>query len=108
LVLAPEFRRVADRLYGSPEREARLSQAAIEVLALVAYRQPVTRQEVDGLRGTNSGALLRQLVRRDLIAITRGHTGSRDVFYSTTERFLEVFRLSDLEELPRSQDLDRL
>lgn len=108
LVLVPAYRRVAHRLYGSPVREVRLSQAAVEVLALVAYRQPLTRVEVDNLRGSNSAALLRQLVRRDLLSITRGLSGSREVFYYTTERFLELFGLSGLDELPRVQDMDRL
>ena len=68
LVLRPRFRVVMDRLYGGA-REARLSTSAVDVLSLVAYRQPATKQEIDSLRGNESGSLLRQLVRRGLIAV---------------------------------------
>src|SRR3954452_22726691 len=86
LALLPRFRGVMDRLYGSA-REARLSPAALDVLALVAYRQPVTRQEVESLRGADSGGQLRQLVRLGLVAVQRGDAGRREVSYGTTPRF---------------------
>jgi segregation and condensation protein B len=108
LVLRPRYGDVVDRLYGQG-REARLSPAAIDVLSLVAYRQPVTRAEVESVRGADSGGLLRQLVRRGLIAITqRAEAGRREVCYGTTRRFLELFQLSSLEDLPQTQDLQRL
>jgi segregation and condensation protein B len=108
LTLRPRYRSVAARLYGSV-REARLSAAAIDVLALVAYRQPATKQEIDSLRGAESGALLRQLVRRNLITIVqRGEAGQREVAYGTTGRFLELFGISSLDDLPRTQDLQIL
>jgi segregation and condensation protein B len=108
LALRPRFRSLAEKLYGGP-REARLSPQAIDVLALVAYRQPATREEVDSLRGLDSGALLRQLVRRGLIAVVqRGESGQREVSYGTTGRFLELFGLSSLEDLPQTQDLQML
>src|SRR5579871_5204406 len=65
LALRPRFRPVLERLYGQT-REARLSTPAIDVLALVAYRQPVAKQEIESIRGAESGALIRQLVRRNL------------------------------------------
>lgn len=108
LALRPRFRPVVERLYGQT-REARLSPPAIDVLALVAYRQPVTKQEIDSLRGAESGALLRQLVRRNLIAVVqRGEAGRREVSYGTTPRFLELFQLSSLDDLPQTADLQRL
>lgn len=108
LTLRPRYRAVIDRLYGS-NREARLSQQIIDVLALVAYRQPATRQEIDTFRGAESGALLRQLVRRGLIAVVqRGDANQREVAYGTTPRFLEFFSLRSLEDLPQTQDLQRL
>jgi segregation and condensation protein B len=108
LVLRPHFRSVVERLYG-PTREARLSPPAIDVLALVAYRQPVAKQEIDSIRGAESGALLRQLVRRNLIAVVqRGEAGRREVLYGTTPRFLELFQLSSLDDLPQTADLQRL
>ncbi|HXG11762.1 MAG TPA: SMC-Scp complex subunit ScpB [Gemmataceae bacterium] len=108
LALRPRYQAVLEKLYGTM-REARLSQAAIDVLALVAYRQPATKQEIDSLRGADSGALLRQLVRRGLIAVVhRGEASQRQVSYGTTQRFLELFRLRSLDDLPQTQDLQRL
>jgi segregation and condensation protein B len=108
LALRPAYRGVPEKLYGTA-REARLSPAAVDVLALVAYRQPVTRPEVDSLRGADSAGLLRQLVRRGLITIVqRGDASARQVHYGTTPRFLELFGLRDLDDLPRTQDLQQL
>ncbi|HTU92383.1 MAG TPA: SMC-Scp complex subunit ScpB [Gemmataceae bacterium] len=107
LVLQPRFRGVLDRLYGST-REARLSPAALDVLALVAYRQPITKQEVEALRGGESASALRQLVRLGLIVVQRGEADQREVTYSTTPRFLSLFQLRSLDDLPRTQDLQKL
>jgi segregation and condensation protein B len=107
LVLLPRYRGVLDRLYGSV-REARLSPSALDVLALVAYRQPVTRQEVESLRGLDSGSPLRQLVRLGLVAVQRGEAGQREVAYGTTPRFLKLFQLQSLDDLPRTLDLQQL
>jgi len=108
LTLRPRFREVVERLHGG-QREARLSPAAIDALALVAYRQPVTKAEIDSLRGAESGTLLRQLVRRGLITVVqRGEAQKREVSYGTTPRFLELFQLQSLDDLPQTQDLQRL
>jgi segregation and condensation protein B len=108
LVLRARFHAVIEGLYGQT-REARLSPAAIDVLSLVAYRQPVTKQEIDNIRGADSAALIRQLVRRNLISVVqRGEAGRREVFYGTTPRFLELFQLSSLDDLPQTADLQRL
>jgi segregation and condensation protein B len=108
LALRPQYRGVTEKLYGSV-REARLSPAAVDVLALVAYRQPATKQEIDSVRGVESGSILRQLVRRGLIAVVhRGETEQREVAYGTTPRFLELFGLQSLDDLPRAQDLQRV
>lgn len=108
LVLRPRYRRVLDRLSGAP-REARLSPATLDVLALVAYRQPATRAEVEGLRGADCASPLRHLVRLGLIAVQRGGAdGHRDIVYSTTPRFLTLFHLRGLDDLPRTEDWQRL
>ncbi len=107
LMLQPRYRGVLDRLYGSA-REARLSPAALDVLALVAYRQPIARQEIETLRGADSGGSLRQLVRLGLISVQRGEAGQREVVYGTTSRFLALFQLRSLDDLPRTQDLQKL
>jgi segregation and condensation protein B len=108
LALKPRFQPLVEKLYVGT-REARLSTAALDVLALVAYRQPATKQEIDSLRGMESGALLRQLVRRGLIAVVhRGEAHRKEVFYGTTPRFLNLFGLSSLDDLPQTQDLQQL
>jgi segregation and condensation protein B len=108
LRLKARYRDVPERIYGAA-REARLSTAAIDVLSLVAYRQPATKQEIDSLRGAESGALLRQLVRRGLVSVTRrADAEQREVSYGTTARFLELFGISNLEDLPRTQDLQQM
>ncbi len=103
LTLRPRFQEVVEKVYGGP-REARLSTAVIDVLALVAYRQPTTKPEIDSLRGAESGAILRQLVRRGLIQITYPNGNKRDITYTTTPRFLETFGLGSMDDLPRTQD----
>ena len=106
LALRQEFGRIRDKFFGRV-REARLSQAAIEVLSLVAYNQPISNEEVSQQRGTPSGAILSQLVRRQLLRIERPDTKPRRPVYFTSERFLKLFQLSSLDDLPRSEDLSR-
>jgi segregation and condensation protein B len=104
LTVLPSFRTLRERLFGGP-REARLSQPALDVLSVVAYRQPVEKAEVDAIRGMDSGALLRQLVRLGLVAVQhRAEAGSRAVRFGTTPRFLQLFNLGSLDELPRLGD----
>jgi segregation and condensation protein B len=107
LALLPRFRSVRERLYGST-REARLTPAARDVLALVAYRQPATRQELEALRGADCGSPLRLLVRLGLVAVQRGDASSREVCYGTTARFLSLLQLRSLDDLPRTQDLQQM
>lgn len=108
LDLRTRYRVVMERLYGSV-REARLSPQAVDVLSLVAYRQPATKQEIDTLRGAESGSLLRQLVRRGLIAVVqRGEAEEKEVRYGTTARFLKLFGLQSLDDLPQTQDLQKI
>jgi segregation and condensation protein B len=109
LALCDEFNGIRDQVLGRL-REARLSQAAIDVMAIVAYHQPVTSEEVAKLRGKPSGALLSQLVRRQLLRVDRGEEGddrSRKPRYATTTKFLDFFGIERIEELPRPQDVER-
>jgi segregation and condensation protein B len=87
-------------------RPLRLSQAALETLAVIAYRQPVTRAEVEHVRGVDVGAVLRSLLERRLVRIA-GHreVAGRPMLYGTTRRFLEVFGLARIEDLPTLRDL---
>lgn len=105
LKLRKRFDRLRDQFHGK-DRQARLSQAAIEVLAAVAYRGALMRDEVSRLRGKPSGHILTQLVRRQLLQLERDADSPRRVRYAIAPRFLELFGLASLEELPRSPDLE--
>jgi segregation and condensation protein B len=89
--------------------ETRLSAPALETLAVIAYRQPVPRADIEAIRGVNCGEILRQLMERDLVRISgRGEDLGRPYLYSTTKRFLEIFGLVQLDELPRADALRSL
>ena len=103
MVLRPEFEAVRSRVYGQGPREVKLTQDAVELLAFVAYRQPVTKQDVDDTGKPNAQALLRQLLRRELIALHRGEEADT---YVTTKRFLEVFGLASIDDLPQAMDFN--
>lgn len=105
LVLHEEFQRLRNRVYGIGPREVKLSQDVLEVLALVAYRQPVTQADIEGLGKSNPGPSLRQLLRRELISLERDPQDRKNVKYRTTRRFLSVFGLGRLDELPQADEL---
>lgn len=87
------------RLLGA--RPQKLSQAALEVLAVVAYRQPVTRGEIEAMRGVDSGGVLKTLIDRSLLRTAgRADEPGRPLLYRTTASFLELFRLPDIKALP--------
>jgi segregation and condensation protein B len=87
---------------------ARLSRAALETLAVVAFRGPVTRAEIDEIRGVDSGGVLRTLLDRHLVAVRgRANILGRPLLYETTPEFLKHFGLSDLTDLPRDSELLR-
>ena len=100
MVLCEEYASLREHFYGKL-REARLSQSAIDVLAIVAYNQPVTHDEIDRVRGRDSGPILSQLVRRDLIAIERSKEKKTKPIYRTTDRFLDLYHLESLDDLPQ-------
>ncbi len=103
MVLRDEFHSLRDKFYGRT-KAAKLSQAAIDVLAIVAYKQPLTREEVDDLRGRPSGSLLTQLVRRELLRVERPDEKPRTPRYHTTDRFLKLFGLESPRDLPQTPD----
>jgi segregation and condensation protein B len=106
LTLTEEFSRLRAKFYGKV-REARLSQAAIDVLAVVAYHPGRTVAQIDTLRGQPSKPLLSQLVRRELLTLHR-EAGQKmaEATYFTTDRFLDVFGLETLDDLPRGVDVE--
>ncbi|HLE72745.1 MAG TPA: SMC-Scp complex subunit ScpB [Anaerolineales bacterium] len=90
------------------EATSRLSHAALECLAIVAYRQPITRPQIDAVRGVNSDSAMRSLLTHGLIEETgRTDTAGRPIVYATTPEFLQHFGLSKLESLP-ALNLDHL
>lgn len=87
-------------------RPQKLSGAALEVLAVIAYRQPVGRAEIEEIRGVNSGGVLRLLQERGLIEVVGRSEGlGRPLLYATTPQFLEHLGLADLSDLPRTEEL---
>lgn len=91
------------------ERSTQLSAAALETLAVVAYRQPVTLAEIAGIRGVDPDSALRTLREMGLVRVTgRKRTVGRPFTYGTTEKFLETFGLRDLDELPAQAEFEEL
>ena len=100
LTTAPEASEPIERFLGL-ELTTRLSQAALEVLAIIAYMQPITRPQVDQIRGVNSDGALRTLLSKGLLEENgRMETPGRPILYGTTPMFLQHFGLSELVELP--------
>lgn len=90
-------------------RPARLSRAAMETLAIVAYKQPVLRSDIEHLRGVDCGGILRTLLEREFIRVLgRKDLPGRPIVYGTTKRFLEFFDLKTLSDLPTLKDLEEL
>jgi segregation and condensation protein B len=105
ILTRPEYTEAIERAQLAV-RPHRLSAAALEALAIIAYRQPIGRAEIEEIRGVNCGAILRSLQERDLIDVVgRGEGIGRPLLYGTTPLFLEHFALRHLEELPRADEL---
>lgn len=86
-----------------------LTQPALETLAIVAYRQPIVRADVERIRGVDSGGVLRTLLERKLVKILgKKDVPGRPIVYGTSKRFLEIFGLKDLSSLPTLKDIERL
>jgi segregation and condensation protein B len=107
LLSRPKFGPWLRRLF--PDAQVtRLSTPGLETLAVVAYRQPVLRAEIEAVRGVGCGEILRQLMDRDLVRIVgRADDLGRPILYGTTRRFLRVFGLRNLDALPRADILRR-
>ncbi len=91
------------------EQVTRLSRAALETLAIVAYKQPVLKAEIESLRGVEVGGVLRMLMEKDLVRVVgRKDLPGRPLVYGTSKRFLEVFDLKDLNDLPTLEEMEAL
>ncbi len=105
ILTRPEFAPYLER-FDSVPRPPSLSRAALETLAIVAYRQPLGRIELEEIRGVASASVLRTLQDWELIAVVgRGEGLGRPLLYGTTKHFLDHFALQSLSDLPRAQDL---
>lgn len=99
-----EHKEYYKKLIENPETNA-LSQAALETLAIIAYNQPITRAEIDDVRGVATSQMVRKLVAKGFIKeCGRSHLPGRPILYSTTSEFLDYFGLSKIEELPDIND----
>lgn len=87
----------------------KLSQSAIESLAIVAYKQPITKPEVDQIRGVDSGYILRQLMEKALIEVSgRSDSPGKPLLYTTTSHFLRHFGINSVEELPKPREIEEI
>ncbi len=87
----------------------RLTQRALETLAIIAYKQPITKTEVESIRGVNADTVIRNLIERKLITVTgREKAPGNPLVYGTTRYFLEYFGLKDISDLPKLREIDEL
>ena len=90
-------------------RPARMSRATLETLAIIAYRQPITKAEIEAIRGVDADGVVNTLLERDLIrAVARKDVPGRPFLYGTTQQFLELFNLKDLTHLPTLKEMEEI
>ncbi len=93
----------------SEKTKRRLSQAALETLAIIAYKQPITKPELESIRGVNSDYILATLLDKKLITISgRAETIGRPLLYSTTDEFLKYFGLNSISDLPKPREIEEI
>ena len=106
LTSAPELSELVERFLGL-EATSRLSRAALEALAIIAYKEPVTRPKIDSIRGVNSDGVLKSMLSKGLIQeVGRAEAPGRPILYSVTQDFLQHFGLSSIQELPALEPID--
>ena len=104
----PEYADYVERL-NQNRQKSRLSQKALETMAIIAYKQPITKHEVEEIRGVNVDGVIKTLLSRNLITISgRAKAPGSPFLYITTKKFLEYFGLKSLEDLPRLKEIDEL
>ncbi len=104
----PEYAKYVGYL-SSEKSKRRLSQAALETLAIIAYKQPITKPEIESIRGVNSDYMLNTLLEKDLITISgRAETIGRPLLYITTSEFLKYFGLNNISDLPKPREIDEI
>jgi segregation and condensation protein B len=104
----PEYSRWIKKMYQGKERN-RLTRAALETLAIIAFKQPISRVEVSAIRGVNSDAVIKGLLERKLVTITgRGEGQGRALLFNTTPEFLQYFSLNAISDLPKPKEIEEL
>ena len=104
LLSKPEYEHLVS-CFVSEHSKSKLSRGMLEGLAIIAYRQPTTRQEVERIRGVHSGYVLERLLERELIAITgRNNSPGQPLLYSITDRCLDFFGISSVKDLPKLEE----
>lgn len=104
----PEYGKYVGFL-SSEKSKRRLSQAALETLAIIAYKQPITKPELESIRGVNSDYILGTLLEKNLIAIKgRAESIGRPLLYATTNEFLKFFALNKLSDLPKPREIEEI
>ncbi len=105
LLTLPDFGEILKRLH-QREVDAKLTKAALETLAIIAYKQPILRADIEAIRGVACGETIRSLMEKHLVRIDgRAEMPGRPILYGTTKRFLELFGLNSLKDLPQSEAL---
>lgn len=108
LATRPDYAPYVSRLYAG-RRKFRLSRAGLETLAIIAYKQPITRAEIESIRGVGSGSVIANLMERSLVEITgKAKVLGAPFLYGTTQEFLEYLGLNSLRDLPSMEDLEAL
>jgi segregation and condensation protein B len=108
IVSRPEYSPYVQKMLRG-RRKARLSRAALETLAIAAYRQPVTKADIEGIRGVDSSGVLAHLLERNLVGIRgRARAVGRPLLYGTTQEFLVYFGINELTDLPKPEELAEL
>ncbi|MCU7490891.1 MAG: SMC-Scp complex subunit ScpB [Bacteroidota bacterium] len=104
----PEFGKYVGFL-STEKSKRRLSQAALETLAIIAYKQPITKPELEAIRGVNSDYILNMLLEKNLITITgRSESIGRPLLYGTTDEFLKYFGLFNISDLPKPREIEEI
>ena len=103
-----DYGRFVGKLYEEKQKK-KLSQSALETLSVIAYKQPVTRSEIEFIRGVNVDYIVNSLLEKELITITgRSDTPGRPILYGTTKTFLKVLGLNSLEDLPKLKEINEI
>jgi len=107
-VTKPQFSKYIKKYYKGRSK-SKLSRAGLEVLAIIAFKQPISRPEIDAIRGVNSDGVVKTLLERNLIFISgRSENLGRPLMYSTTSEFLQYFGINDVAELPKPKEIEDL